>query len=485
MSLPSEKNARFTRRQALKLGLGGAAALGAGLAGWRLLGPTAYRGPFRHVVFVSLDTIRQDHLGCYGKSGVKTPAIDALAAESIVYTGNITPVTSTLASHTSMVTGKYPQDHGARRNGYLVPAGNVLLAEILRDIGFTTAGFIGAFPLDQRFGIARGFDYYDGRFDIAAETGGPDQDQRRAVAVTGAALRYLDREGVPDHLFLFAHYFDAHIPYDAPEPFGSLYAPTRNPMSPDLATHPVLSSRKISPEDVAGIRSYCGEISYVDSEVGRLLLGLKTRGILDEALVVLTSDHGEMLACEEIPYAFSHGWTVYDGEVRTALMFRLPGARHGGTRHEELTSNIDILPTLAHSMGLPTPAGVSGAAFDLLAGGTPPANRTLFAEATKPGEAEAAQRWPGARRSECACRGPLKYVLRPMTRTEALFDTALDPHERTNLLDEPDPEHRKTAAGLREALASWRASARPVESGYAPDEDGDARNRLKGFGYVR
>jgi arylsulfatase A-like enzyme len=472
------------------MGVAGAAVIGAGLAGWRILRRTRYRGPVKHVVFLSLDTLRPDHLGCYLPTGIRTPAIDALARESILYADNITPVTSTLASHTSMFTGKYPHDHGARRNGFLVPPGNVLLAEVLADAGFHTAAFVGAFPLEHRFGLARGFDHYDERFDLAGGEDVPGEDQRRATAVTRAALGYLDRAGVPENLFLFAHYFDAHLPYAAPEPFGSLYAGS-NRAAPDLRRHPILALGGRIPEDVEMIRAYCGEVSYVDFEVGRLLEGLRRRGVLDEALVVLTSDHGEMMGeREDLPLAFSHGWSVYEGELRTALLFRLPGGGNGGGRHGWIghgapTSGVDILPTVIRTLGLDMPPGVSGVAFDLFAGGAPPGDRTHFAEATKPWESLDDPSRSGDSRSECARRGKYKFLRRPIDGAEALFDLDRDPWERANRLERPGPEDALIADALRTELVAWRQSARTPASRVVEGEDGSTRDRLRGLGYLK
>lgn len=210
------------RREVLKYGLGSALALGSApfLSGCNLRG---YRGPARHVILISLDTTRPDHLGCYGNEWIQTPSLDALARESILFTDHLTPATTTLASHASLFTGLYPHSHGVPRNGFTLDPANVTLARILKDAGFTTAGFLGSFALDSRFGIASGFDVFDERFDTMVGQEGADQNQRRAPAVTQAVIEYLEGNGVPRHLFLFAHYFDPHQPYAPTEEFRGLY----------------------------------------------------------------------------------------------------------------------------------------------------------------------------------------------------------------------------------------------------------------------
>ena len=135
---------------------------------------------------ISLDTTRADHLGFYGNRVVQTPQLDALAAESVVLDDFMTVVPTTLASHASLFTGKYPHHHGVPRNGFVVPEENVMLTELLAERGFTTAGFIGAFPLAERFRFAQGFEHWDEQFSAARG--------RRAEGVTDARTAWLDEK---------------------------------------------------------------------------------------------------------------------------------------------------------------------------------------------------------------------------------------------------------------------------------------------------
>lgn len=185
--------------------LGVLAAVGTGLYRY-MQGPT-YKGPVRHVILISLDTTRRDHFGCYGNPWIRTPNMDALSAESILFTDYSTVVSTTLASHTSLFTGKYPHAHGVPRNGFMVNTENKMIAEILQDAGFRTVGFPGSFALDSRFDFAQGFDYYDEDFDILVGTGGVDQNQRNAEKVTNSVIHYLEEDGTGRNLFLFVHYF--------------------------------------------------------------------------------------------------------------------------------------------------------------------------------------------------------------------------------------------------------------------------------------
>jgi hypothetical protein len=176
----------------------------------------------RHVLLISLDTTRADHLGSYGAARARTPALDALAAEGVRFADCTAAAPTTLASHTSLMTGNYPRTHGVPRNGFVLDGANHTLAEALGGLGFWCAAFLGSFALDRRFSFDQGFDHYDQEFDIEVGAGGGDQDQRSAARVTDAVLAHVDvvraRSGFErdGRLFLFAHYFDPHAPYMPP-----------------------------------------------------------------------------------------------------------------------------------------------------------------------------------------------------------------------------------------------------------------------------
>jgi len=179
------------------------------------------------VIFISLDTTRPDHIGCYGNDWVRTPRLDELARESILLLNYRTVVSATLPSHLSLLTGNYPHTHGVVSNGYMVNSENVMLAEILGDAGFHTAGFLGSFALESRFHFDQGFDHFDENFDIEVGTFGADQNQRSAETVNNAVFRYLEDRSVDERLFLFIHYFDPHAPHTPPPPYDTLYGPGR------------------------------------------------------------------------------------------------------------------------------------------------------------------------------------------------------------------------------------------------------------------
>ena len=497
---PKSPAASNRKRSHLPALIGCAIALAAAAYGIYHFGfANGYDGPVKHVIIIWLDTTRPDHFGCYGNTTVKTPNIDALAKESILFTDAMTVVPTTLASHTSLFTGKHPHNHGTPRNGHLVNTENVLLAEILKEAGFHTAGFLGSFALDRRFQIDQGFDYYqDDKWDqltgVDVEAA-PDQDQRRAKAVTDSVIQYLDEKGVPDHLFLFAHYFDAHAPYDPPAPYFEMY---KHPQDPGglllypfvrwrLNTHP----NEPHPAAAAMRQRYKGEISYQDEHVGRLIADLERRGILDESILILVSDHGENLD-EHFQY-LDHGFSVYQTTMRIACMIRLPKGMHAGKQIDDLVANIDLLPTLLTYMGLPLPDGMDGDVIDLTAATVPFAPRASFGEATKPPvkEIETDPRWRNMLKARCIREGKYKYVQVPYSPipgislpSEALFDLEADPMEMTNLLESPTPQTQAIAADLKAKLEKWAVSGRPLPTHYDSSQRDETMTRLRALGYI-
>lgn len=440
----------------------------------------------RHLVLLSIDTARADHFGFLGNPTVRTPHLDAFARESIVFEDCMAAAPTTLASHTSLFTGKYPHSHGTPRNGFLVNRENQMLPELLKQAGFHTAAFLGSFALDSRFDFAQGFDHYDEDFDVFAGEGGADQNQRSSAAVTDAVIRYLDRIATPDRLFLFVHYFDAHQPYAAPPPFDTLYDPAGRsglPTMGELKASPGLSPEERRESARRFESQYAAEISYLDENVGRLLSELRRRGILADALVVITSDHGENLT--DRPVAFDHGHDVYQSTLRSVCVMRPPGGERGGARRQELLSHVDILPTVLRQLGIAQPEGVEGEAVDLQAPEPPGTDRARFGEATKPGpEVETDPRWVNLRKARCVREGRFKFIQTPWSGREELYDLASDPGERNDLLANPSPETLARAAALRVRLEAWTASANPLPSRFAPAQQDETIERLRSLGYV-
>jgi len=443
--------------------------------------------PPRHVIIISMDTTRADQFGFMGNPFIKTPRLDAIAAESIVLTDCMTVAPTTLASHTSLFTGKYAHHHGTPRNGYMVSRDNVMLAEILKEAGFTSAGFAGSFALDSRFDFAQGFDTYDETFDILVGDNRADANQRRAETVTNAVLAYLDANGVPDRLFLFAHYFDPHSPYAAPTPFHSMYNPNGGRGLPPLNPVSEDGILKLDPrQPQVGqqlISQYAAEISYMDFHIGRLIDELQRRGILDEAILLVTSDHGESFM--EHPRSFSHGFLVYQATMHSVGVIRLPGGEGGGRKIGGPVSNIDLLPTILQILGISPPPGIDGEAIPLEVTDAALPQRTRFGQATRPRkEHETDPRWMNMLKARYIRSGRYKFIQTPYLGTEELYDLESDPGEQRDLLQGPSQETLEIAARLRAELTAWAESADPLPTRFEETQREETRARLRSLGYI-
>jgi arylsulfatase A-like enzyme len=396
----------------------------------------------------------------------------------------MTAAPTTLASHTSLFTSKYPHNHGTPRNGFMINKANVMLPEVLKQAGFRTAGFLGSFALDSRFDFSQGFDHYDEEFEEFIGRDGVDQNQRNAESVTDAVIGYMDDAGIPSNLFLFVHYFDPHGPYAPPPEYCRMYENSGayrewlEKIQGDLS--------KWDRNDAINAVCYAGEMTYTDEHVGRLIEYLKQKGILDDAILIVTSDHGENFT--EHPAKWNHGYTVYQTTMQSICMIRLPEAARGGTRIGRLYSNIDIFPTLLAYLGLNVPGGIDGEAVDLdpEQGDISVSPRVRFGEATKPHKnVETDPRWFNNRKARCIRSGNWKYIRTPYKDMEELYDLSKDPYEQKNLLIDPSPGSLEKANVLREQLLAWTDSASPLASRFEPGQREETIKKLKSLGYLK
>ena len=448
----------------------------------------------QHVILISLDTLRADHLSCYDDaSPARTPAIDALAQGAVRFSDCTSAAPTTLASHVSLLTGTWPHTHGIFRNGYVVHPENRMLAELLGEHGFHTAGFAGSFALTGWVEIGQGFDHWDDAFDERIRYEDPEPNQRRAAGVTDAVLAYLDERPNEERLFLFAHYFDAHHPYDPPAPFRPAEVPAQltgeiadqrravdqhqsailgagsgldnvivQGLTKELVLEPDGQPRGID-HDLA--RLYAGEVEYMDHHLGRLFAGLKERGLWDDALILLTADHGETFW--EHGDFWNHGLAVYQTTVHVPLIVKLPGQGSAVARGvDRSVSLVDVCPTVLELVDARAPSGLEGVSLvpDLI-GETEERSSAVFAEATQPAQREPKELlWKGACKARMVRGGGLKYVWTPYLEIEELYDLDADPGERANLLASADAAARAEADRLRAELDQWDLEANPFPS---------------------
>ena len=228
---------------------------------------------------------------------------------------------------------------------------------------------------------------------------------------------------------------------------------------------------------------YASEVSYTDAHVGRLLAYLRGRGILDDALLVVTSDHGESFW--EHGECFDHGWNTNDSTMRAVGLIRLPGASGAGTRLSGLVANIDILPSVLDYLGIPVPRAIDGEALDLRSASPRAPGNPRFGQATKPWDSvEKDPRWHNLHKSRCIRDGKYKLIQIPASGAEYLYDLAQDPGESRNLLAGSAPTVEAIAGPMRQKLEAWAASPTPLPTQFVHGEQNDVLLRLKALGYL-
>jgi len=396
-----------------------------------------------NVIIITIDTVRADHLGCYGYALVQTPNINGLAHSSARFSHAFSTVPLTLPAHASLFTGSFPMATGVHDFATnTLPSSAVTLAEVLRQNGYATGAFLGSPVLDARYGLNQGFDTYFDHFDLRhVDEDKADVVKRPGDKVMDEALGWLKR-GPRQPFFLWVHLYDAHYPYQPPEPFATRYK----------------------------TRPYDGEIAFVDVQVGRLLSFLKEKGSFANSLVVLASDHGESLGDHGEQ---KHGFFIYDSTLHVPLLIKVPRATPRVIGED--ISLVDVMPTILQALQIPSPLTVQGRS--LLSGslGRPGSGSSdVYAETFLPllhfsWSQLRALRWKG-----------LKYIEAPHPE---LYDTVADPHETKNLL-ETRPAVAQVMRNRLSNIVRRYTSVSSEEAGGKGLTDPALLDRLHALGYV-
>ena len=385
-------------------------------------------------MLVTIDTLRADHVGCYGATDGATPTLDSIAARGARFETAVSPAPLTLPSHVTLMTALDPPQHGVRNNGsYRLRDEIPTLAERMREGAFPAAAFVSAFVLDRRFGLARGFEPYDDRLGVQDEEIGVAS--RPAAETVAAALGWL--ENAPERFFLFVHLYDPHFPYEPPEPYRS---------------------RQLG-------RPYDEEIAYADAELGRLLAALDARFPDGRSLVVVTADHGESLGEHGEP---THAFTLYDATQHVPLLMAGPGVP-AGLVVDRLVRLADVTPTLLALAGLPALERATGSSLLPALAGRPDAEPRVAWVETLATQLQLG--WSpvlGVRTAEH------KYLRAPQPELYAL---ASDPGETRNLAAQ-QPE----LAARLDALVAARAEHQLVTPNFGLDAE--TAERLRALGYL-
>lgn len=359
----------------------GSRALLAVLAGTSLLAPSCGRKSHPpNVVLISIDTLRPDHLGCYGYGRPTSPTLDSLAACGVQFLRATAQSSWTLPSHVSLFSSTHPFTHGVVDDNSRIPADLPMMAQILGSHGYLCWGTVSSFYVGRTFGFERGFDEFeDHGSDIHQQVF--EGHKVLAETVTDDGQRWIRKAREP--FFLFLHYYDPHVNYVVPEPYRSLFEePYEGPeilyhSYEHYKNHPFNSS-----EQAHLLAQYDAAIAYVDANIRNLLETLEREGLSERTLVMITSDHGEEFFERG---SWGHAHTLYREVLDVPLIVVDPRRRLSGARVHEYVRLVDVLPTLLDALGLPPADGVQGRSFwPMVSGESPEAwDPLLFAETSR------------------------------------------------------------------------------------------------------
>ena len=392
-----------------------------------------------NVLLVTIDTLRRDRLGAYGNGGGLTPTLDRLASSGVRYTHAFSHAPMTLPAHTSILTGRTPRTHGVHANGsFRLDDGIPTLATVLKRSGYRTGAFVGAFVLDARFGLSRGFDEYDDRYPHETDAATFRVTDRRAAEVVKAAGDWILRPDTGSEppasasrpWFAWVHLFDPHTPYDAPAEYR------------------------------AGRSPYDAEVAYTDAMLGQLLDRLGTAHALDRTVIIVTADHGESLGDHG---ETTHGLFAYDSTLAVPLI--VSGATVGRGVVDVTVAHADLLPTIVDLLGVAAPANIDGQSVVR----PPAADRAVYFEAL---EANLTRGWAPL---TGVVAGDWKYIDLPLPE---LYDLRADPGEEKNIVEREHARRDTLQRALARLMASGHGAAAPA------GVDDDAAARLRSLGYT-
>jgi arylsulfatase A-like enzyme/Flp pilus assembly protein TadD len=389
----------------------------------------------KNLVLVTVDTLRADRLSCYSREHLSTPNIDRLAEKGVLFTKAFAHSSTTLTSLTNILLGVTPLYHGVHDNAsFIVSERFLTLAEHLKSYGYTTGAFIGAYPLDSRFGLNQGFDIYDddyGAQDFQKFT----YVERKAETVVSKAIAWLKEQSPP--FFIWIHCFDPHAPYQPPPPFDAQY---KNNL-------------------------YDGEVAYVDSVLGGLFGYVENSSFSAETVIIFSADHGESLGehGEE-----THGFFAYNSTIWIPLVICGPGI--GRARVEQIVSHIDIFPTVCDLLGIKKPSFLQGRSLLPALKGKKLPESPLYFESLYPYYSRG---WAPLRGY---IRGGEKFIDSPLPE---VYDLNKDFNELRNLAQTKKIENYR-----KELSQIIKTRSLPETSESKIKIDRDSLDKLKSLGYI-
>jgi choline-sulfatase len=382
------------------------------------------QSPVPDVFLVTIDTLRADHVHCYGNDGVSTPALDALARDGVRFSQAFTPSPVTNTSHTTILTGLLPSTHGVTDFAVPLSTSYPTWAELLHNRGYHTAAFIGAVILDSKTlapGLDRGFDFYDNFPEHPKSNERWGRVERRGAEVAEHAENWLNTHRAGPR-FVWVHLYDPHDPYEPPSPYAQTYKD----------------------------RPYDGEIAYADSVLGSFVAYLKAHNCYRNALIIVVGDHGEGLGEHREE---THGIFLYDSTLHVPLIVKLPAGAGAGKSVDAQVRTTDILPTTLSLVGIELPAHLDGSSLKPYFDGGETADRVAIGETDYP------LRF-GWAPLKSVRRNQQKFIAAP--RPE-FYDLRADPGELKNIYASDNPD----VATTRQVLADLHSTPNSTDSAAA------------------
>ncbi len=388
------------------------------------------------VILITLDTTRADRIGCYGYDLASTPTLDMLAQRGLLFERAYTPVPLTLPSHASILTGRYPREHGIRVNGRnTLNAQSTTLASHFKKHGYSTGAFIGAWVLNSSFGLNQGFDFYSENFGTLKNSSS-NEVQRRADSVTDDALLWLSKN-IDKSFFAWIHYFDPHDPYEPPDPFRKQH-----------------------------LDPYDGEIAYMDSQLKRVIDYLKSKDQFDRTLIVIAGDHGESFGEHGED---GHAVFLYQTNLHVPLIISHP-TFHSPRRVSSVVSTVDLFPTILTLMGWDAPENLLSRS---LASSFKNEDLPVVASYSENHHPYRSFGWAEQR---ALITKRWKYI---SSTIPELYDLANDPVENQNVIK----EFPQLAQQMRETLSILYDKMKPGIAKSVTLND-EARRKLESLGYL-
>jgi len=436
------------------------------------------------VILVSIDTLRADHLGCYGYERDVSPTIDKLAESGTLFVNDLSTSSWTLPAHMSMLTSLYPSFHKMEKGGKLgsvrLDDSETTLAEILQPAGWTTAGIVAHPFLSGKWGFDAGFGLYR-LYSTQAEA----QTNRAELWLEWHQFQ-VNRGLRKPEFFLFLHYLDPHEVYSPPPPYVTKYFPDYKGSLRPRDKFVTLFSQKpfANDEDFRyGLALYDGEINYTDAQLGRFLATLAALGRTESTLIVLTSDHGEEFKDHD---SMGHKSSLYREQARVPLIFAHPKLVAAGRRITDPVSAVDITPSILDLLGLPPLAKAQGVSLArYVRPGTSDAwrlpSRSLFAELGPLGAT-----WEGSSHQKAILNERYKLVVRYDDASKQLFDWTDDPSEKKDLYEakKGSEEIRTLESQLDEFIRDGVAYNAVFRERNEIEIDEKTRERLRSLGYM-